>query len=234
MTAEECYFCGQIAGSPDHSLLYELLGSRWSARPVLRENEGAVAMPSIGALVAGHVLISPQQHLRSFAVASAEQLAALDRLVHTTTRELHDATGLPIHGFEHGSSACGERVACSVEHAHRHLIPCRDAAVPGLWEAARWRQLGQSETLASAAEGREYLSYHAPDGRTWVATTENGFPSQLLRRVFASAIGHALTWDWRSHPQAEAVLATIALFDKPEAGRPAEPAVATTHTLAAA
>ncbi len=234
MIAEECHFCGQIAGSPGQSLLYEVLGCRWAVRPVLRENEGAVAMPSIGALAPGHLLISPKRHLRSFAVASVEQLAALDRLVRTTTRELHDATGLPVHGFEHGSSACGERIACSIEHAHRHLIPFRDTAVPGLWDAAQWRQLEQPETLADATRGREYLSYHAPDGRAWVATTEDGFPSQLIRRVFASAIGQTRTWDWRSHPHVEAVLATIALFDRPATNKLVEPAETAVRTLSAA
>jgi diadenosine tetraphosphate (Ap4A) HIT family hydrolase len=231
MTVERCHFCGQIAGSTEYNLLYELLGCRWAARPVLRENVGAVAMPSIGALTAGHLLISPGRHLRSFAVASAEEMTALDQLARTTTRELHDATGLPVHGFEHGSSACGERIACSVEHAHRHLIPFRSIVVPGLWEATRWRQLGRSETLAAATGGREYLSYHAPDGRTWTATTNVGFPSQMLRRVFSSAFGSTQSWDWHANPRVETVLATIALFDRAAARELMQPAAATMRML---
>jgi len=234
MTTEPCHFCGQISGSTEHNLLYDVLRGRWAERPVLRENEDAVAMPSIGALAVGHLLISPKRHLRSFAVASAEQLAALDRLVRATTRELHDATGLPVHGFEHGSSACGERIACSVEHAHRHLIPYRDTVVPGLWDAARWKRLGELETLAAATGGREYLSYHAPDGRTWTVTTEDGFPSQMLRRVFSSALGNTENWDWRAHPGVETVLATIALFDRAAASELVQPAATPTHTLATA
>jgi diadenosine tetraphosphate (Ap4A) HIT family hydrolase len=213
MTAELCFFCEQVSGSSEHNLLYDALGHAWAVRPVLRENEGAAAMPSIGALTPGHLLISPKQHLRSFAAASSEQRTALERLAEATARELHRATGLTVHGFEHGSATCGERIACSVEHAHRLLIPYGDTVVPGLWQAARWRPLGQSETLADITGGREYLSYHAPDGRTWTATSEEGFPSQMLRRVFARALGDAHGWDWRSHPHAATILATIALLD---------------------
>lgn len=214
MNSDRCSFCAQIEGSREHNLLYEALDMQWAVRPVLRENDSAVAMPSIGALTAGHVLISPERHLRSFAIASPEESDALERLARGVAHELGDATGLPIHGFEHGSSACGERIACSVEHAHRHLIPCAGTVARNVWNAARWAELGKSETLIGVTAGREYLSYHAPDGCVWVATTEVGFSSQLLRRVFAQALGKQETWDWRDHPATGEVAATIALFDE--------------------
>ncbi len=233
MTAELCFFCEQIAGSSEHNLLYDALRHPWAVRPVLHENEGAAAMPSIGALTPGHLLISPKQHLRSFAAAPSEQRTALEHLAEATARELHRATGLAVHGFEHGSAACGERIACSVEHAHRHLIPYGDTIVPGLWDTAHWRRLGRSEALADVTGGREYLSYHAPDGRTWTATSDEGFPSQILRRVFASALGDAHDWDWRSHPRVETIIATVELLDASALGDVEEPGVCT-HTLAAA
>ncbi|HXB64387.1 MAG TPA: HIT domain-containing protein [Solirubrobacteraceae bacterium] len=235
MTAvKPCHFCEQIAGSFEHNLLYDMLEHPWAVRPVLRENERAVAMPSIGALTPGHLLISPKQHLRSFAAASTAQRTDLDGLAELTARELHEATGLMVHGFEHGSAACGGRIACSIEHAHRHLIPCRDAVISGLREAAHWKPLGTSETLSEATDGREYLSYHDPCGRTWTATSDDGFPSQMLRRVFASALGNAQGWDWHSHPHTETVLATVALLDEHALAEVEKPSAVPTHTLVAA
>jgi diadenosine tetraphosphate (Ap4A) HIT family hydrolase len=69
-----CAFCAQIAGRREHNALASLLGSGWSQRPLLVETEMSVAMPSIGALAPGHVLVSPKRHVRSAAMCGGSDL----------------------------------------------------------------------------------------------------------------------------------------------------------------
>src|SRR4051812_37170007 len=101
MKGEPCFLCGQIAADPELNLLDRLLNNAWSRRPVLLENDAAVAMPSIGALAPGHVLICPKRHCRSFAATSPDDEEGLTALVATTRRVLDQRLGVPVHTFEH-------------------------------------------------------------------------------------------------------------------------------------
>ena len=214
MTPPPCYLCGQIDGDPRANLLEPLLHSSWSHRPVLAENSDAAAMPSIGALVTGHVLVCPKQHLRSFAAAPAALDQGLGSLAEEVASVLIRTLGLPVHRFEHGSSTYGSRVACSVEHAHLHLVPSPVDVVPAISHVARWRRVeGGLRSLRRAVGAEEYLLYESPEGRRFVAEAPaGGFPSQLLRRIFAAEAGEAATWNWREHPARERVEATVSLF----------------------
>ncbi len=213
--SECCEFCMQIAGQREHNALLSLVGSAWAERPVLAERQGAVVMPSIGALATGHVLLCPKEHARS--VASVDQGPAVDieELATEWRRRLAIATGLPIHAFEHGSSSVeGGRVACSVEHAHLHLVPAAVEIRPRLRELLDWTRLEiGTSALRDTADGREYLFYEAPDGERMLATTESGFDSQLLRIVLAEALGRPESWNWREHPARLKVEKTVSLLE---------------------
>ena len=208
-----CSLCGQIEGDANNNALAPILGSDWSQRPLLAESRHAVAMPSIGALTRGHLLVCPKLHLRSLAVADPEQGADLNRLANAVEEQLGRECGEPVHMFEHGSSTAGERVACSIEHAHLHLVPAAVDVRASLRRLADWQSVSEySPDLHRQTGGAEYLLYAAPTGERWVATTDLGFPSQLIRRVFAEALGLGEEWDWRAHPAREKMLATVEIF----------------------
>jgi diadenosine tetraphosphate (Ap4A) HIT family hydrolase len=174
-------------------------------------------MPSIGALTAGHVLVCPKEHARSIAAASSQAASDVEAIAEKCREELRQSRRLPVHAFEHGSSATGERVACSVEHAHLHLVPADVEIRPQLHSLAEWHSLEPStEAIRLMAEGREYLAYEAPDGERLLAVTDSGFPSQLLRQVLAAALGKPTKWNWREHPARFEIDETIALFQSPK------------------
>jgi ATP adenylyltransferase len=207
-----CEFCGQIAGDVTRNAIANLISIPWSSRPVLDEVPGAVVMPSIGALVPGHVLLCPTEHARSFAATSSHFEPALATLGGATAERLFVTTGLPVHRFEHGSSTRGERVACSVEHAHLHLVPARVDIRSQLGGIGEWRDVGPSlAEVRAASEGAEYLLYESPCGERSLTTTSAGFPSQLLRRILAQAIG-VEEWNWRRDRAVSNMLATAELF----------------------
>jgi diadenosine tetraphosphate (Ap4A) HIT family hydrolase len=212
MTNEHCYLCGQIEGSEERNLIWPLLAVPSARRPVLAENAVGVVMPSLGALVPGHVLVMPKVHVRSFVSAPSDVQGKLEELTQLTRRALSSQLGLPVHMFEHGSSKHGTRVACSVEHAHRHLIPTTAAVGAPIAAAVNWAPVGQRR-LRDIVGDCEYLHYQSADGESLAATAPlGGYESQLLRRLFATELRIPDAWNWRVHPQLENVRATIDLF----------------------
>lgn len=208
-----CALCGQIAGQDEPNAIQPIMRSRWSRRPVLAESVHAVVMPSIGALTSGHVLVCPKKHVRSVASADAEIRSEVAALAATTEQRLQRKCGLPVHTFEHGSSARGLTVACSVEHAHLHLVPADVDIRARLQVVVAWKPAAKcSKQILGGTGGDEYLLYGAPTGERWLATTKIGFASQLLRRVVADALGIGPQWNWRIHPARERMLATTELF----------------------
>jgi diadenosine tetraphosphate (Ap4A) HIT family hydrolase len=171
-------------------------------------------MPSIGALTRGHVLVCPKPHVRSFAAAPSTLDAALASLADGVAATLLRSLGLPVHRFEHGSSMYGARVACSVEHAHLHMVPSQLDVMPAMSGLAAWQRVGPGpQGLRKAIGTAEYLFYESPDGERLAAPAPaGGFPSQLLRRLFADEAGEHETWNWRRHPAREKVQATVSLF----------------------
>jgi ATP adenylyltransferase len=213
----DCTFCGQIAGDPSRNDVAPLVDAHWASRPVLTELGAAVVMPSIGALVPGHVLVCPAGHYRSVVAAPSDVARDVENLLGITRDRLESLTGSPTHVFEHGSSLCGDRVACSVEHAHVHIVPSPVDVRCRIAEVAEWWPAGSDiDDLRAVVGGDEYLLYAAPTGERLVATSATGFPSQLLRRVVAAAIG-LVDWNWRSDPAADRIRATAELLLKPVA-----------------
>lgn len=211
----DCTLCGQIAGDPRRNDLAALIEAPWALRPVLAENGAAVVMPSIGALVAGHTLVCSATHCRSVVAAPPHVARDIEELVRKTRERVKTATGSPTHVFEHGSSLHGHRIACSVEHAHVHIVPSAVDVRGSIAEVAEWRAVGTDvDDLRSAVGVDEYLLYAAPTGERLAATSVEGFPSQLLRRVIADAIGLA-GWNWRTDPAADRVRATAELLLEP-------------------
>jgi diadenosine tetraphosphate (Ap4A) HIT family hydrolase len=181
---------------------------------VLLENDAAAVMPSIGALVPGHVLVCPKEHVRSFASAPADSEAEFADLTTHSIRILEKRLGKPVHAFEHGSSLNDDRVACSVEHAHLHLLPADVSVEAAIRHAGPWTAVGESlGELRGVAGQAEYLLYRKPEGQRYVSIAPaDGFRSQLMRQVFAEALGVSDRWNWRDYPQRSNIRATVELF----------------------
>jgi len=215
--SRDCKFCGQIAGDPRRNELATIVDALWTSRPVLAETAAAVVMPSIGALVTGHALVCPARHYRSLVAAPPDVARDVEGLLAATRERVETLTNSPTHVFEHGSSLHGSRIACSVEHAHTHVVPSSVDIRDRITGVAEWRAVGiDLEDLRSAVGGQEYLYYAAPTGECLVATSAQGFPSQLLRRVLADAMGLP-DWNWRTEPAVDRVQTTAELLLEPVA-----------------
>jgi ATP adenylyltransferase len=204
-----CCLCSQIEGDARGDLLHRWLRRGEYERTVADLAASWHAIPSIGALVPGHSLLCPRAHARSLASAmrsdwrgATESLAVLDSA-------LSACFGGPVQLFEHGNAADGERLACSVEHAHLHIVP----GVPDLWpfidSRVVWQPIAGIADLPEATGRSEYLLFRDSSAAWWVARApSDGHPSQLMRRAVAAAIGEPDEWNWRLHPRLEQTQAT--------------------------
>jgi hypothetical protein len=114
-------------------------------------------------------------------------------------------SGQPVHRFEHGNATGEHGIACSVEHAHQHLLPADVDVIDALQRLGGWVTVHADDSPWVASRGREYLLYRPPGAsECWVRVQPTGehFTSQLLRRVFATALGKEDWWNWRAHPDA--------------------------------
>lgn len=204
--ATNCTLCAQVVGLRDRDLVYRHLGRS----ATLAASTHAVAFPSLGALTPGHVIVCPRRHARSWAACPPDVFKDGQRLL----AELQQALGRlgPVHAFEHGNGEWSSRVACSVEHAHIHLVPADVDLADALQPLGAWKPLCPGrEALRQATRGAEYLVYRAPDGETRVsiAGVDQAISSQLMRRVFSSALGRPSEWNWRTHLALDRVAATF-------------------------
>ncbi len=200
----QCCLCSQIAGDRENDLIATLLGAEPYVRRIAFESIHFAALPSLGPLTEGHFLLCTKAHYKSFACIPT----TLDKEFLETKRNLSAVLlsefGPPVHIFEHGAPRQGPKVLCTVDHAHLHLVPAAVDVWPLLQAAGiDWRALGATRgDLRNRVADREYLYYESPEGRAVVATSKGeGFESQLLRRVFARALGKSHDWDWRSDPR---------------------------------
>jgi diadenosine tetraphosphate (Ap4A) HIT family hydrolase len=178
-----------------------MLGEELYERRTRQITPNFVAMPSIGALSACHVLLCPQPHVRSFAELGAKLRLEGEQAAGTLERVLLDIWEMPMHLFEHGNETGGQRAGCSVEHAHLHFL----GSSADVWEHASaalpWVEAGAANDIYELAAGSEYLRYRRPDGQWLVSvTTDRPIPSQLMRQVFAAAHDEPASWDWRTEP----------------------------------
>lgn len=170
-----CCLCAQIAGDRRHDLVHQHLGDDNYYRRLAEIGRDWCAIPSIGALVPGHTLLCPKQHLRSFASLDPDVLD--DAATHLTCLIdcLTQTFGNSVQLFEHGNAKHGFRVACSVEHAHLHVVPGAPDLWPHIDRSILWAPLINGLAgLADAAGVGEYLLYRDLDGDYWIAAAPEG------------------------------------------------------------
>ena len=198
-----CEICTEISGVGHRDLLVELLGGNPGSW-VLFESSHFAVLPSVGPLVAGHVLICPRRHTNRLASVYLDEVGDLKRTKATVANVLEAVFGSPVQFFEHGASVDGQYVPCTVTHAHLHALPVRPIW-PELPTSLTWDAVSSTPTaLARHVGDNEYLYYEGSDGNAVVATKVGlRIESQLLRRVIAEQLGHPTEWNWREYPRTE-------------------------------
>jgi len=215
-----CTLCAEFAGESRGNAFLKLCPhSEWPSRVVIETSEFLV-LPTIGPLVAGHLLICSRAHLPSIgavvhASPSVSELEGLTRLVERRLTELY---GKPCILFEHGPVSTGCRAGSCTDHAHLHIAPVSVDLLPHILRPGlEWREGNSLRDLAALAERRQaYMFYRNADGKGYVCEVNQVLPSQFLRQALALAAGRSGEWNWIEHPSCEMLDESVRDFVAPD------------------
>ena len=111
----------------------------------------------------------------------------------------------------------GNRVLCSVDHAHMHFVPLPASLTIRASEGARadWEPVdGGLATIRRLSAGGEYSVCKGP-GRPLLAARLAAAAPRIavpVRRVLAAGVGRTESWNWREVPDARAAHETWRCF----------------------
>jgi diadenosine tetraphosphate (Ap4A) HIT family hydrolase len=180
----------------------------WHDVPVaLSADARTFALPALGSLAPGHVLVSPALHVHSVQTLGADDRRDFIALLDDVVSFLEEQG--PVTLFEHGASAAGSgaRSACT-DHAHVQVLP-------GDYELDL-----QHKVHACAASPAEFYSSPAPfdgylvhrdPGHVMSAAPDPGV-SQYYRRRICDLQGEPHGWDYWVIPRLDSVQATYERF----------------------
>lgn len=179
---------------------------------ILFESEHFVAVPTIGALIEGWLLIITKRHYLCMGEIPDKLVEELDQFKCSVVQAVEDCFG-PVAIFEHGPSEPKQAVGCGVDHAHLHIVPTDCdilRCLPGvLADDLQWAKgSGLRDARKPHSVGLEYLYVEQPIGQASLASSR-GFESQLFRRVIAHYLGVPDRYDWKLHSGAENIRRTV-------------------------
>lgn len=206
----DCEFCVEI-NAPESARFAGIYDGVLNSR-IVASTSRFVAMPTLGQLFEGSLLILPKRHVETFAdLGDAEKREALQLIQEMTEKLEH--FGHPFL-YEHGAR-CQTGGGCGIYHAHVHIVPLplptrsRDLVDQRLVDRGNWLQAwesckGRSEYLAVQGNSENVSLVDLEDRREPLA-------SQYCRRQMARLFDLRNSWDWRTYGHTEnKLIATVA------------------------
>lgn len=207
----DCEFCREMR-TPAKSLFGKLYAGSYESR-IVRKTNNFVAMPTIGQLVPGSLLILPVRHFETMGSLSASLRIEMQDLLNGVW-DIAAQFGHPVY-FEHGST---QEVAgsCGIFHAHIHLVPLPKKLEPKeFFPEFHGCAASLDVALQSVERSGHYLLAGDKLQTLYANVNELGFVpgSQFFRRRLTALLGISRPWDWRLTTSLEDdVLATLEAF----------------------
>jgi diadenosine tetraphosphate (Ap4A) HIT family hydrolase len=174
----------------------------------LAANDHAIAVPTIGALVAGYVLVIPARHVLSLGQLNPEQLHGVERLAQHMADRITAIYGMSVLGFEYGLN---QPEARRIDHGHLHLLPST-ADLRG-WLASRLDGYDiASMTELPATAQHSYITVRTYPGPLTVFPVPNDASPRIRLREVVAALDERLdtrAWDWQEFPCGQLIRQTV-------------------------
>jgi ATP adenylyltransferase len=170
------------------------------------------ALPTVGPMVEGWLLVVPREPVLSLSRLSESQFSQLEGFL-ADIKPVIESTFGPVSMFEHGPSAVASAVGCGVNYAHLHVVPINCDLLRGARELAEnihWEAIGSFREITRVAASTDYWFLKEPfdEGQCHLGTCAGGRPvSQLFRRVIARHLGLS-SHDWKQDSGGALIAAT--------------------------
>jgi|HubBroStandDraft_1064217.scaffolds.fasta_scaffold352422_1 ATP adenylyltransferase len=178
----------------------------------LAETANFVAIPSLGSLVPGWVLIVPRRSVLNLALLSPQERMEIRALCGEIAQVLTRKFKGDIFEFEHGPSQSNTVMGCGVDQAHLHVVPLPFNLVDAVCEVCGVNAEASGDPWQLLERGRDYwIARDVVRGVSAVAHPADPV-SQGIRRLIADRTGQPASWDYRTHPRVENIEATLSAF----------------------
>jgi diadenosine tetraphosphate (Ap4A) HIT family hydrolase len=196
-----CEFCFEFA---DASGRFRTLYGDFASSRIVARSENFVALPTLGQLFPGSLLVLPERHVETCAALPEELRAELIGFAALMTSRTRDF-GAPVV-FEHGAV---ERSGggCGIHHAHLHIVPLpSEVSAETLFPEHMTAADDLERALRALGGADEYLLLTAGKDVLYsdVSGLQHSHPSQFFRRRLAEHFDLAAPWDWRAYEHIEA------------------------------
>jgi ATP adenylyltransferase len=197
----KCNICSQLEGKSEDDVFYSSVLKRWGryVPQVIPLTRNYAAIPSLGPLAQGHMLIVPRIHAKSMYSLAVNLIEELEEATEILAWRMKEKFNCEVFQFEHGNDPAGARVSCSVEHAHLHIVPLHADPITHEELETKWIPFPEEPLRACTILGNaEYLLIRTLVGRRYFQIApEFGFESQLMRKRISEKLGQKDSWNWR-------------------------------------
>jgi diadenosine tetraphosphate (Ap4A) HIT family hydrolase len=183
-------------------------GNLWDR--VLLESRSFQALPSVGAMVEGWLLIAPKKRYLSSCSMENNRISELESFMEKVGSKIENAYSGYVSFFEHGPYDKGSTTGCGVDYAHIHCVPLDfdlHKAACSWCDREEWRSF---ESLRDIKRdyNNDYIFIRQDiyNKKSYVKKEE--FESQLLRKVIADRIGED-EHDWKKNKCISNIKSTI-------------------------
>lgn len=171
-----------------------------------------VALPSLGSIVPGWLLVVPLRRMLSLRDTTAAERAELLELARGLSAHLEKFGG-SVYAFEHGSASVGSLSGCGVDQAHLHLVPLSFDLIRAATETVEidWKAVDGISFDDLPPENEYVAVWRLNDGRGAIGKVHKPV-SQWMRRLIAAQLGIGEEWNYRTNPQVENIRQTVDVF----------------------
>ena len=185
----------------------------WDVRLV--ESAAFVAIPSLGSIVPGWVLIVPRMPATNIATLSDEDRVELSSIRLRVATILTAAFPGEVYEFEHGPARAGGLLGCGVEQAHVHMVPLDFDLVGAVTKSPAAGEIKYAladDPWRSVEPDRDYWLVRDAKAKSTVITYPAQPVSQGIRKIIASRVGRPDMWNYREYRHEENVDLTVRAF----------------------
>lgn len=212
-----CCFCEEYTNSLNNEY-YNILGRKIGVTSrIIAETENWYAVPTIGCIIIGYVILICKKHYYSLANLESELYAEMLVLKKQIEKNLFEKLNMSCLAFEHGITKLGYSGANSVEHVHLHIVPYRTTVWHEFCKKNKMDGFERIEGYEALFEKwqdnfpKSYLLFQDINNKIYYNPDAAQIPSQFFRKCLAEQAG-VEQWDWKKRNYHENFLQTIKIF----------------------
>jgi len=201
-----CEFCMEL--NSDRTSRFAAIYSGVLATRVVDQQGMFRAMPTLGQILEGSMLVLPVEHYETFAdIPYTEELALLEIIQRVSA--IISSVGHVI-GFEHGAR-CRDQWSCGIYHAHLHLVPVPDELVVSDVLPPGYEHASSLPAALHSLRGHEgYLLMTDVHGNVAYLRAERApsfiLRSQWFRQFLVNRYRPCNPWAWQEYTEPEDLL----------------------------